>query len=117
LLPTYDQIRSEVGGLCSGEIRGLGAYNEVAQGIFQIAVDRFALLNKGTDQGNFGFSAVKARYHIKGEDMDYLVEEASHQIAKPVLNLLAESEFKKPFMFWLFPNYHMVVAINAQDLP
>lgn len=97
-------------------IRGHGAYNEVAQGVFQLAVDRFAMLNKGEDQG-YGFSTGKARYHIKDEDMDNLVEDACYEIAKPVINLLADTGFKKPFLFWLFPNYHMVVAINAQDLP
>jgi hypothetical protein len=75
------------------------------------------MLNKGVDQGNFGFDTNKARHHIKDEDMDNLVEEACYQITQPVMRLLANCEFKKPFMFWLFPNYHMVVAINTQDLP
>lgn len=97
-------------------IRGHGAYNEVAQGIFQIAVDRFAMLNKGVEQG-YGFPTGRARYHIKDEDMDNLVEDACHEITRPVMNLLEGPTFKKPFMFWLFPNYHMVVAINTQDLP
>lgn len=103
--------------MCNGEIRGLGAYNEVAQGVFQIALDRFALLNKGTDQGGFAFSTGRAYHHIKGDDMEALVEEACYQITKPVMNLLEGPGFKKPFMFWLFSNYHMVVAINTQDLP
>lgn len=82
-----------------------------------MAVDRFAMLNKGMDQGNLGFATGRALYHIKGEDMDNLVEEACYEITSPVINLLEGPKFKKPFMFWLFPNYHMVVAINTQDLP
>lgn len=102
--------------MCNGEIRGLGAYNEVAQGIFQMAVDRFALLNKGVEQG-YGFPTGRARYHIKGEDMDNLVEDACYKIGNPIMKLIEGPGFKKPFMFWLFPNYHMIVAINTQDLP
>lgn len=74
------------------------------------------MLNKGVEQG-YGFGTGRALYHIRGEDMDNLVEDACHQITKAVMGLLDKTEFQKYFMFWLFPNYHMVVAINAQDLP
>lgn len=102
--------------MCCGEIQGLGAYNEIAQGVFQLAVDRFAMLNKGIDAGSLAFSTGRAMRHIRGEDLDNLVEDACYEITKPVTALLAGPGFKKPFLFWLFPNYHMVVAINTQDL-
>lgn len=98
-------------------MQGPGAYNEVAQGVFQIAVDKFAMLNKGDEHGLFGFSTIKARYHIKGSDLDDLVDDACGQITNVVLALIQNTGFTKPFVYWLFPNYQMVLAINAQDLP
>lgn len=103
--------------MCHGKMQGPGAYNEVAQGVFQIAVDKFAMLNKGVEHGLFGFSTKKARHHIKGTDLDDLVDEACHQIANVVFALIDNTEFTKPFIYWLFPNCQMVLAINAQDLP
>lgn len=73
------------------------------------------MVNKGVDMGDLAFSTGRARYHIKDEDLDNLVEDACHQIGVPIFNLLANTSLKKPFMYWLFPNYHMVIAINAQD--
>lgn len=64
---------------------------------------------------SLAFGTGRARYHIKDEDLENLVEDAYYQIGVPIFNLLANTSFKKPFMFWLFPNFHLVVAINAQD--
>ncbi len=109
-------IRSEVGGVTTSNVHGYNTYNEIAFGLFQLAVDEFGFWNKGYDQSQSGYSTVKARAHVKGEDFHDLVDMGSRAISHKVNTLIDYVEFSKPCLYWLLPNCQMVVAINVKDL-
>lgn len=73
------------------------------------------MFNKGLDQSAYGFSTGKARFHLRGDDLDDLVEDTCSAISNAVMELVDVTSFSKPWLFWLLPNYHVVVAINVKD--
>lgn len=108
-------MRSKVGAFTNGRIQGVAAYNEIAQGILQLALDKFSLFNKGLNQSAYMFCTNKTRYHLSGDDLDDLVDDTCSEVSNAVFQLIDNTCFTKPWLFWLLPNYHVVVAIHVKD--